>query len=42
MTKKGPVFIFRAKKPIQCLSEDVDDAATLACPIPSAAIIPGH
>lgn len=34
MTKKGPIFIFRAKNPIQCLSEGLDDAATLACPTP--------
>lgn len=34
MTKKGSLFIFRAKNPIQCLSEGLDDAATLACPTP--------
>lgn len=34
MTKKGPIFIFRAKNPIQCLSEALDDAVTLDCPTP--------
>lgn len=35
MTKKGPIFIFRAQKPRQCLSEGLYDAATLSCPTPS-------
>lgn len=33
--QKGPTFIFRAKKPIQCLSEGLHDGATLACQTPS-------
>lgn len=36
MTKKGLMFIFRAKKkkkPIQCLSEGLDDVAHPAAPI---------
>lgn len=40
MTKKGPLFIFRAKKPIQRLSESLYDAATLACPTPSSCHYP--
>lgn len=32
MTKKGLMFIFRAKKPIWCLWKGLDDVATLACP----------
>lgn len=35
MTKKGPIFIFRAQKPRQCLSEGLYDAATLSCQTPS-------
>lgn len=36
MTIKEPIFIFRAQKPIRCLSEGLDDVATLACPTPSS------
>lgn len=35
MTKKELILIFRAKKPIQCLSEGLYDEAILACPTPS-------